>query len=268
MRSEVGIEASVTRDAAGGHVPGGGKRRLLIVGDSLAGGLPHLSFPAHLGRMLRDWEVRSSSRGGEVLIRVGARMLRLAALMQPDMVVLEGGGNDLLLPYLEERGGAWAAFSRNLQRGGNIPIRDEERFGQVLARLLQAASKLCPRVAVMNMTCLGEDLDSEINASRRRYNMVIGEAAASAGAELVDVASACEGALRSAPSAGTYLMDDLSGSFLDTFRCLTPGAALRLSRRRGLYLTIDGVHHNPRGASVIAATLAEAVSGGKRIRLL
>lgn len=238
---------------------GRGSGLLLIAGDSLAGGLPHLSFPAHLEGMLEGWKVRASSRDGDVLSRVGARMLRLAALLQPDVVVLEGGGNDLLLPYLEKRGGGWAVLARLLRRGGNLPIEDEALFGRTLEGVLGAAARLCPRVAVMNLTCLGEDLGSELNGRRAGYNRAIAEAAAAAGAELVDVASACDEALAEAPGASSYLMDDLSGSFLDTFRCLTPRAALRLSRNRGLHLTIDGVHPNPRGAALIAGTLARAL---------
>lgn len=234
-------------------------KNVLIVGDSLSGGLPHLSFPWQLRRVNPGWEYLVSAKGGDTLAGIGDRLDKLLGAGKYDAVIIEGGGNDIFLPYLEERGGTWRLFARAMMSRGRTPSKDIPSFSNLLARLLESALNRAARVAVTTIPCLGEDLASPLNAARKLYNDTIRGAALSRGALVVDFAAKYEEILSAVESPSAYLLDHFRDVFLDTLYALTPQKALVLSERRGLYLTIDGVHPNPRGAVTLAGTADTAL---------
>ncbi len=235
-------------------------KRLLVVGDSLAGGLPHLCYPRLAARRLSGWWVRAVALPGKTVRKLGEELAARLPLYQPDVLVFQGGGNDLLIPYLEARGGRWSLLARSLLRGGNRPASGEKEFGELLRRALSLALKTNPgSVVIFSVPCLGEDPRTPLNQRRRLYNAVMEEVAGETGVRLARIDLAMEEVIHRCGRASPYLMDEFSGFFLDALRSLTPGMALRLSERRGLHLTLDGVHPNPRGAELLAGLLVEAL---------
>ena len=234
-------------------------RSVLIVGDSLSGGLPHLSFPWQLRRVNPGWEYLVSARGGDTLAGIGNRLAELWGAGKYDAVIIEGGGNDIFLPYLEGRGGIWRRFARAMMARGRTPCGDIATFRDQLARILEGTLARTAGVIVTTIPCLGEDLGSPLNAARERYNRVIRETARDHGVVLADFGAAYEEILPAAGTPGLYLLERFSDVFLDTWQALTPQKALALSERRGLFLTIDGLHPNPRGATALAGTADSAL---------
>jgi len=235
-------------------------RRLLVVGDSLAGGPTHLCYPRLAARRLSGWWVRAVALPGKTVRKLGEELAATLPLYQPDVLVLQGGGNDLLIPYLKARGGRWSLLARLLLRGGNRPASGEREFGELLRKALSLAVKTNPGSAViLSVPCLGEDPRTPLNQRRRLYNAVMEEVADELGVRLVRIDLAMEEAISGCGEVSPYLMDEFSGFFLDALRSLTPRGALRLSERRGLHLTLDGVHPNPRGAELLAELLLEAL---------
>jgi len=227
-------------------------RSVLIVGDSLSGGLPHLGFPWQLRRVNPGWEYLVSARGGDTLSGIGSRLRELLHAKAYDVAVIEGGGNDIFLPYLARRGGIWSYFARAMISRGRKPAEDLTAFRSLLEGIMQSARAGAETVAVATIPCLGEDLASPLNAKRALYNVAIREAALACEALLIDFGAKYEEILAAKESPGTYLLDHFRDVFLDTFLALTPQRALALSEGRGLSLTIDGLHPNPRGAIVLA----------------
>ncbi|MBC7248629.1 MAG: SGNH/GDSL hydrolase family protein [Actinobacteria bacterium] len=233
--------------------------KVLIVGDSLSGGLPHLSFPWQLRRVNPAWEYLVSARGGDTLAGIGNRLKGFWDAGKYDAVMIEGGGNDIFLPYLEGRGGIWRRFARAMMARGRQTSGDIAAFRDLLARILEGALARTAGVIVTTIPCLGEDLGSQLNATRVLYNQAIREVAGSYGAVLADFGAAYEEILPAAGTPGLYLLEHFRDVFLDTFHALTPHKALALSERRGLFLTIDGLHPNPRGATTLAGTADSAL---------
>lgn len=231
------------------------------MGDSLAGGLPHLSFSSHLTGMLPGWDLSVSARGGETLAGVGSRLKALLSRHQPDAVILEAGANDILLPYLEERGGPWRRLVKWMTAGGNLPATDPTSFETLLARILKSLPGRPRSVILTTIPCLGEDRSSHLNLLRERYNMAISKVATDLDLPLADAGKAFRDILSHLEDPSPYLMDDFTGLFTDALRALTPRTAYQLSGRRGLVLTLDGVHPNPLGAEILARAVAEAITG-------
>lgn len=232
---------------------------LLIVGDSLAGGLPHICFVGRLESGLRDWRVAANALGGDTLAGIGARLEMLLRERRPDALVIEAGSNDVFLPFIKARGGLWRVLVERLEARGSVPAAGPEAFREVYSRILDGAVGAVDRVAVTTIACIGEDMESEVNRSAHQYNTVIRGEAARRGAAVADTARIFREALAEAGTRSGFLVDNLSCMFTDTLRCLTPRGADRLSGRRGLVLTMDGVHLNRYGAGLYARTVAAAL---------
>lgn len=236
-------------------------RSVLIVGDSLSGGLPHLNFPSQLRRLNPGWDYLVSSRGGDTLAGIGSRLQEFLVARTYDVVIVEGGANDIILPHLEQRGGIWGYFARAMMGRGRMPTRDLAAFRVLLENIQKNAQTRAEAVAVTTIPCLGENLASQLNATRALYNQGIREAARTCGALVIDFGVKYEELLEAEEFPSDYLLEHFRDVFLDTFQALTPQKALVLSERRGLFLTIDGLHPNPRGAAILAGTVDTALRG-------
>jgi lysophospholipase L1-like esterase len=229
---------------------------LLIVGDSLAGGLPHLSFPALLKNRLHGWRITSNAAGGDTLAGTGARLEGLLREHRPDALIVEAGTNDILLPALKARGVIWRKLVERIEARGSLPTTTLEEFQDLYSRTLDSAAEVAGRIVVTTIACIGEEMGSALNLTREQYNEAIRETAVELGAALADVGRVFEETLTGVGKQSGFLLDGLSSLLLDTPRCLTPRGADRLSGKRGLVLTIDGVHLNPYGARLYAETVA------------
>lgn len=232
---------------------------LVIVGDSLAGGLPYLSFSGQLKGMLHDWRITSSAAGGDTLAGISARLERLLCEREPDAVIIQAGTNDILLPALAERGGLCRRLVKRIEACGSIPTTGLEDFRELYSRTLECAAMAAGHVLVITIACIGEMMESDLNRRGAQFNEVIREVATSHGASLADVGKAFRGVLAPVETQSEFLLDSVSCTLTDTFRCLTPRGADRLSGRRGLILTMDGVHLNRCGARLYAKTVAAAL---------
>ncbi len=234
-------------------------KELLIVGDSLAGGLPYLSFPAQLKSRLRDWRITPSAVGGDTLVGIGERLDRLLCEHEPDALIIEAGTNDILLPAFESRGGLWRKLAKRIESAGSIPTTKLERFRDLYTRTLEKAGQAVGCIVITTIACIGEETASDLNRRGSQFNEVIREVASSRGVVLADVGKAFRGILAQVEVQSDYLLDNISSTITDTFHCLTPRGADRLSGRRGLVLTMDGVHLNRYGARLYAETVSRAL---------
>jgi lysophospholipase L1-like esterase len=232
---------------------------LLIVGDSLAGGLPYLSYSALLKGMLHDWRITSSAAGGDTLAGIGRRLEQLLSERVPDAVIIQAGTNDILLPALMARGGMCRMLVRRIEACGSVPTTGLEDFRGLYAHTLESAARTVGRVLAVTIACIGERMESDLNRRAAQFNEVIREVAASYGACVADVGKAFRKILAPLETQSGFLMESVMCTLSDTFHCLTPRGADRLSGRRGLVLTMDGVHLNRCGARLYAQTVASAL---------
>lgn len=230
---------------------GGRMGRALVVGDSLTSGRPGVEFTSPLQRACGCRTV-ARGRGGDTLAGVADRLPRLLDRLRPDVVVIEVGVNDLLLPWFVQRGGPWRRMAERLTDRGSTPTPDPEQFGELYRGLLESTRRSARTIAC-TLTCLGEDLGSDLNARRSQHSAAIMAAAAATDSPVADLGRAFDTALESVAEPSSYLLDDHSRLFREAMT--TAAGADALSRRRGLRLTVDGVHLNRRGAATVAAAI-------------
>lgn len=208
--------------------------------------------------MPRDFTLIPEGIGGSTLKEARWRLNPLLSSHRPDLILLEVGTNDILIPLFRRRGGPWKRLAGNLQFQGSVPMNTPELFHREYHELLDG---LPPGVPVLPVTvaCLGEVLGSDVNRMKNRYNAVIRKLAEERGTALADVSRTFEGELRNLESPSPYFLDHHAAFFLDKMITVSEAGSDYLSRRRGLHLTTDGVHLNSRGARLYAETVLKAL---------
>jgi lysophospholipase L1-like esterase len=230
-------------------------KKILVVGDSLAGGLPHLNFCMQLREMTGEYSVTASAVGGDPLAGISKRLDSLVPETRPDLLIILAGANDIFLPTLRARGGNWRRLVSRIEKRGSLPIEDVGDFRELYSRTVEKFTEEVGGIILTTITCMGEDLSSEPNKRRAEYNAAIRELAGKYDLMLADTAEAFDDILKEVDDPSHYFLDDFYASFTDTFHTLLPRSIDRLSGRRGLVLTLDGVHFNRLGARTFAQTV-------------
>jgi lysophospholipase L1-like esterase len=240
--------------------------KFLFMGDSLTAGNLGFSFL----KLLQDSSVlmeHTLMNGGEDGYTLEGLRLKLEAFLTrnklPDVLILEGGANDVLLPRMQSQGPEWDPFIRKLKRHGSVPAGDKASFRNTLRTILSAAfDSMIPRVMICTIPCLGEDLSSGLNLKREEYNNIIREACleyeqALFDCSCIDLAQRFEETLLPFQPGSPYLFKDPEALQHDALRILSEGENTLCSERK-LQLTIDGAHLNSKGAELMARCFLEA----------
>ncbi|MBF4691841.1 SGNH/GDSL hydrolase family protein [Fusibacter ferrireducens] len=235
--------------------------RILVVGDSISEGITGVSYLEKLKQLMADCEFVNLGLGGDTIIGIGNRILEhLKGDANYDIIIVEAGHNDILLPILEEEEFLFKMTAFTLRTRGSIPIKDPEIFKGTYLSTLRAIRKLSnARLFVSTLSCINEDLTAISNIKRTLYNQKIRKlvdefntstSIVDEQVTIIEIAEAFDHYLK-AQSQTSYLLDSYFSAFIkDAHNHITETAADALSRERGLNLTIDGVHLNSKGAHI------------------
>lgn len=234
--------------------------RILIAGDSLTEGVTGVGYIKKLMPLMPNDEFVNLGLGGDTLIGIGNRLLEyLKDDSDFDIIIIEAGHNDLLIPSFEEREFPFKMTAYALKKRGSIPIEDEDIFSRTYLSTLKAIKRLSDaKIYVTTLSCIGENLGSILNMKRRLYNKAITNTVKLYNSEnvnsitIIDIEGVIDNQLRCCETSD-YLLDDyFSSFFIDAHHYLSDERAAELSSERGLMLTMDGVHPNANGANILA----------------
>ncbi|MDT8297930.1 MAG: GDSL-type esterase/lipase family protein [Spirochaetaceae bacterium] len=232
-----------------------------LIGNSLTAGnlgIPYarfLNFPENTHMVNRG-------RDGDTVRGIRARMDEVLRSDGPKVVVVQTGANDILLPEMAARGGAWTAFVDKMVERGSVPTPNPSEFGAAYREILDIAfSWGVEHVIAVTIPPLGEDLASQRNQARRNLNDQIRGMADAGGARLADVAAAFESELAGIEVPSEWFFGKPADFISDVRRVRREKGAAAMSEERGLYLTMDGAHLNERGAALMGRIVSDAVLG-------
>ncbi len=220
---------------------------LPLFGDSLT--LGRIGIPYH-----RFLPIESEPRGieGETLLAILERVERYLRGNAPPRLVIQGGGNDLLLS------------NRGLILNPNYPpIDSDEEIAPLVDQALDRLTFLSPMTTfiVCSLSILGEELSSPLNQKRRQRNTLLANLLEGRDNFIFcDIVSGSEALIESEqiPQESHYFPLGLEGFTPDAqFIKGDEALALKLSKERKLLVTVDGIHPNGRGARLIASPLAK-----------
>ena len=232
-----------------------------IIGDSLTAGNLGIPYMRYLNPP-EGTAIINRGRDGDTVRGVRERLEESLRADRPDVLVVEIGANDILLPEMAARGGNWTPFVERMLTQGSIPTPDPDDFIAMYADLLHIAGSWgTEHIICLSIPPVGENLGSERNRRREVLNRRIRELTVDEGLLLLDIAAAFENELKSISLTSDYFFDDPGEFVIDARLIRRKQEAAILSEERGLFFTMDGAHLNEKGAALMARVISESLAG-------
>ncbi len=233
--------------------------KVLCIGDSGTRGSVGVSYVKAIAAAHPEWQVENAGVNGEPITSIGKRLLqKLDKGNTYDVIVLQGGANDILLPTFAGRGFWFKQALAHCRRIGRNPLPNAAHYEKALREILEATqSRTKAKLVLTTIGCLNENLRGGLNNQRRAYNDVIRRVAREYGCRLADPSGPMDRLLSQRQTRDYFLESFFYTAFSDEIVCKLPGGADWLSRKRGLHVTIDGGHLNSTGANLFRRALEE-----------
>jgi hypothetical protein len=182
-----------------------------------------------------------------------------------EYIILQGGGNDILLPFFNIRGGLFRFAYNSQVKKGLRPVPDGMAYYNALMELFKNIRLIYRgKVIFITMTCLNEKLDTELNRQRLTFNSMARKAALQENMIVADIEPVFDEYLKDKAQTDYLIENFWAVTIIDRVFSLFKKGIDHLSKHRGLLLTIDGAHINNTGASIVCAALRQIIDDKKR----
>jgi lysophospholipase L1-like esterase len=221
-------------------------------GDSLTEALPGVNYVDMVQAMLPDDVIHNYGKAGDTVITLDRRIQRIEIDIPLDVAVIWIGVNEVLREVSR-----LYPFYNGLM--GVPRSNSPEEFRAVYTDVLDFLGGRATRLIAAPPVLIGENLDNSY--CRRLADLAAIEKElieARADGDYVDLAAVYRRALDGKPISG-YLPSKGLRILLDTR--LTDEQIDAMSARRGLHVTLDGVHLNSAGARLAAEAFVGAIGG-------
>lgn len=232
--------------------------RIAFWGDSLTEGLPGCSYFNNLTDRLPDHTLINYGRGGDTVISLHKRILRMEPLDPVDMAFLWIGTNDVFLGVSFSL--RVIGFLRRLPTSRNNS-EFKEHYQSILSILSQSAGV----VVTVPPILIGEDLDNRWNHEIVVLAQSIKELTAlHENVTYLDLRAPF--VLRLAQKRPSqYLPVSALQIVRDEMTLKTSAQIDRQADERGLQVTLDGVHLNSMGAELVANEFMGSITSGNSV---
>lgn len=243
--------------------------RILFIGDSLVKGSVGVNWVKIFASKHKNWVIENAGKN-DTLTMIHRRLMKKLDEKEYDIIFLCAGVNDILIPEFLQKGYWFRNAGKYLLKKGARPQQDVAAFGKHYRQCINDIQrKTNAPIIVSTMGCINEDLDAELNKKRCAYNKIIREIAREEELGLVDAGALFDGYLRRYKTHNYLLEDFFNMTWFDRIWCRL-GCQEHLSKKRGLYLTVDGVHLSKEGAKIYyieTKKQLDAINSGCNIKL-
>ena len=219
--------------------------KITFWGDSLTAGQPGSSFFDKMVDRLPDHTLFNFGRGGDTVISLHKRILRMDPLGPVDIAFLWIGTNDVLL------GASFSLRVIGLLR--RMPTsRDNAEFNSHYQSILSILSQSAGVVVVVPPILIGEDINNRWNHQLAALTQSIEELASHYhNVTYLDLRSAFISHLAQKQPSQYIPLSAIQIAW-DGLMLKTSAQIDRQADKRGLHVTLDGVHLNSVGADMVA----------------
>lgn len=236
--------------------------RILITGDSITEGELGYDYVEDLRRRLPDSEIVNLGLGGDTISGIKKRTLNhLKRNNIYDVIVVAAGHNDIILPTFQNLTRVHKFIVQQLKKRGSIPSSSKKEFMDTYEKFIDEILKINKgKIIVTTLSCLNENLTSKTNETREEYNEIIKEMAKRKKIHIADVGYEFNEQLKER-KCKDFFMDNLLNTFIfDKRKCKENIYVDDLSKKRGLFITIDGVHINSLGGKIYSDTIFDKIT--------
>ncbi|NBG87157.1 SGNH/GDSL hydrolase family protein [Isachenkonia alkalipeptolytica] len=228
-------------------------------GDSITKGTPGVSYLKYLEK----GKYQNQGTGGETVEGLYPRLSHSIKHGKHEKYIIQIGTNDILLPYLEKSSPKWKNRLRKIdkvKKEGARPSRTEIQFQKSYQEIVDLLKEHEKEAVLINIPVVGENLSHERNKKTEKFNNIIKAIAEKEGLLLVDFYAWQKKTLEKLQNKKDYFIDpDPKQVVIDGLKSITSLGRMRLSQKRNLVLTVDGVHLNDTGAKGLAKLVREKV---------
>ena len=228
--------------------------RLAVYGDSLTTGHPGASTFQALEVFLAPHDITNHGRSGDTVISLYHRIARDRLCDPADVAILWVGVNDVLA-----RASRTHSVLKRLTH--QPPARDHGEFQDYYRRTLELLGKNARNILTVSPLLIGEDLENPWNRALEELCTLIASVCAPFDrVQYVDLRSGFAAKLKD-KQPSEYVPKSITSIACEAVFLRTASQVDRAAARRGLHLTLDGVHLNSNGAQAVAEELRRALEG-------
>ena len=233
--------------------------KILFAGDSLTKGLIGESFVAKIQDDNFKWKTSNAGVDGDTLKNIADRLLFIISNDSKfDFVVIEAGHNDIILPQFRQKGILFKYALKHLLKKGRQPLSVDYFKTEYFKLITDLKTKTDAKIILTTLSCINEDLNTDTNRIRKEYNNTIKSVAERTNCIVADISEEFDRILK-VNNKTDYLLESFFNSiYFDKQTCQKSNGSDKLSEKRNLKLTIDGIHLNKEGARIYKETI-EAV---------
>jgi lysophospholipase L1-like esterase len=224
--------------------------KILFIGDSITKGKLGASFVELIAKKHTSFQITNLGKDGETVNVVSNRLLNhLKTGKEYDYIVFQGGYNDILLPSFLEKGKLFKWAYKQQIKKGHIPLSNPGEFTCFLKKSIRSIKQLYKgKIILLTIGCVGENLNTELNLQRNKFNEAIRNIALEEEIILADTQIEFDKFLMGKTQSNYCLDNFWAVTLWDRFK----KEFKKISKKRELFLTIDGVHLNNAGAAIFA----------------
>ncbi|PFE11797.1 GDSL family lipase [Bacillus cereus] len=222
------------------------KMKIGLIGDSLTEGRPGVSFVNILEQKYSSITFVNLGKPGESVKSMHTRLSKTKLDSNYDLTFLWIGVNDV--------------YSKLLKVQAQPVAEDHREFSDYFSKVLDMVIPSSEHVVVVSPAIVGENIKNPSNYELRDLSSIIETISNQyPNVSFLNMQSVFEKRLANVHSSD-YISTSVMTVMKDVFFYKNPARIDRLSSKRGLHLTLDGIHLNSNGALIVAEEYASMIN--------
>lgn len=219
--------------------------KIALIGDSLTEGRPGISFAHILKERFPNMTFVNLGKPGETVRSLHTRLLKTKLDTNYDLAFLWIGVNDV--------------YSKLLRVQAQPPAKDHDEFEIYYEKVLDLVRKSSENVVTVGPAIVGENINNASNREIKELNEIIQSIShKNTNVSFIDMQSIFLNYLSDVITS-EYISIKVIRVMMDVLLYKNPTKINHLSKKRGLHLTIDGIHLNSTGAKMVAEAYATEI---------
>ncbi|AJK86428.1 MULTISPECIES: SGNH/GDSL hydrolase family protein [Lysinibacillus] len=209
-----------------------------LIGDSLTEGRPGVSFYNLLKLQYPHISFDNLGNPGETIKSLLTRLEKAPLQFSYDLLILWIGVNDV--------------YSKLLKVQAQPVAKDHIEFEEYCLKVLEKAHAASKNVVLVSPALVGEDLQNHSNQEIKELTSIMESVALKSGnIYFVNMQNLFKEHLENL-ECSSFINKNVMRVLLDVLFYKNPLRIDKLSQKRGLHVTLDGVHLNSKGANIVA----------------
>ena len=219
--------------------------KIALIGDSLTEGRPGVSFPNILKEKFSDIIFVNLGKPGESVKSLYTRLMKEKLEMDYDLTFLWIGVNDV--------------YSKLLSVQAQPVAKNLEEFEEYYAKVLELIIESSKKVITVSPAIVGENTNNASNNEIKQMNVLIESITSKyENVSFLNMQSVFFNHL-SKVNPSDYMNTKVMRVMMDVLLYRKASRVDKISKKRGLHLTLDGIHLNSVGAQIVADCYATII---------